>query len=288
MATGKRYYWIKLKESFMTSDAVDFLMGQKDGANYVVLYQMLCLKTINTGGKLERHIGEIIIPYDVEKIQRDTKWFTVDTVRVALDLYKALGLIYVDQNGTLSLANYDNLVGSETDWALQKRRQGSGNVPADLPPAGVESGVENFHTDIEIDIRDKRLDKENRDSTMEKDSSNSEIYNQEEDSTSVCTEPQAPPVLTMILNTGEEFPFTQDFIDQMQAAYPAVDVLQEMRAMKAWCLSNPKKRKTRRGITAFVNSWLSREQDRGWNRQQNTGKPTFMEINERKKQHDQR
>ena len=42
MATGKRYYWIKLKEAFMTSDAVDFLMGQPDGANYVVLYQMLC------------------------------------------------------------------------------------------------------------------------------------------------------------------------------------------------------------------------------------------------------
>ena len=288
MATGKRYYWIKLKESFMTSDAVDFLMGQKDGANYVVLYQMLCLKTINTGGKLERHIGEIIIPYDVEKIQRDTKWFTVDTVRVALNLYKALGLIYIDQNGALALANYDNLVGSETDWASQKRRQKDGNAPQELPPVGVESGVENFHTDIEIDIRDKRLDKENRDSTKEKGSSNSEIYNQEKGSTSVCTEPQAPPVLTMLLNTGEEYPFTQDFIDQMQAAYPAVDVLQEMRAMKAWCLSNPKKRKTSRGIKAFVNSWLSREQDHGGSRQQNTGKPTFMEINERKKQHDQR
>ena len=73
MATGKRYYWIKLKESFMTSDVVDFLMSQKDGANYVVLYQMLCLKTINTDGRLSRQIGEIIIPYDVEKIQRDCK-----------------------------------------------------------------------------------------------------------------------------------------------------------------------------------------------------------------------
>lgn len=288
MATGKRYYWIKLKESFMTSDAVDFLMGQKDGANYVVLYQMLCLKTINTGGKLERHIGEIIIPYDVEKIQRDTKWFTVDTVRVALNLYKALGLIYTDKGGALCLTDHENLVGSETDYAEKNRRMRANqnalpsghNVSADVS--------ENVSTDIEIDIRDKRIDKENRDSTMEKGSSNSEIYNQEEDSTSVCTEPQAPPVLTMLLNTGEEYPFTQDFIDQMQAAYPAVDVLQEMRAMKAWCLSNPKKRKTSRGIKAFVNSWLSREQDRGWNRQQNTGKPTFMEINERKKQHDQR
>ena len=52
MATGKRYYWIKLKDSFMSSDEIDYLMSQPDGANYVVLYQMLCLKTINTNGCL--------------------------------------------------------------------------------------------------------------------------------------------------------------------------------------------------------------------------------------------
>ena len=100
MATGKRYFWIKLREAFMTSDTVDFLMSQKGGANYVVLYQMLCLKTINTGGRLSRQIGEYLIPYDVEKIQRDCKWFSTDTVRVALDLYKKLGLIYEDRDGT--------------------------------------------------------------------------------------------------------------------------------------------------------------------------------------------
>ena len=27
MATGKRYYWIKLKDSFMNSEVVDFLMS---------------------------------------------------------------------------------------------------------------------------------------------------------------------------------------------------------------------------------------------------------------------
>lgn len=270
MATGKRYYWIKLKESFMTSDAVDFLMGQKDGANYVVLYQMLCLKTINTGGKLERHIGEVIIPYDETKIQRDTKWFSIDTVRVALNLYKALGLIYQDQNGTLALANYENLVGSETDWALQKRKQGSGNIPQELPPMGVESGVENFHTDIEKDIRDKISDIE-----REKDIDSKDID-------TVCTEPQAPPVLTMILNTGEEYPFDQNYIDQMQSLYPAVDVLQEMREMKAWCISNPKKRKTSRGIKAFVNGWLSREQDRGGRQTGRRQSTTFMDIYEKR------
>ena len=185
------------------------------------------------------------------------------------------------------MQGHESHFGSETDWAVKKRRQAADKESPELPPSSRESGGENFPTEY----RDKSIEKksiESRDSTMEKDSSNSEIYNQEEDSTSVCTEPQAPPVLTMLLNTGEEYPFTQDFIDQMQAAYPAVDVLQEMRAMKAWCLSNPKKRKTSRGIKAFVNSWLSREQDHGGSRQQNTGKPTFMEINERKKQHDQR
>ena len=170
MATGKRYYWIKLKESFMTSDAVDFLMGQPDGANYVVLYQMLCLKTINTGGRLERHIGEVIIPYDEAKIQRDCKWFSIDTVRVALNLYKALGLVYADQNGTFTLANYENLVGSETDWAAKKRRQAMGNGSPALPSSGGESGGKNFPIDIEnrdkeIEIRDQSIEKEKDDLT---------------------------------------------------------------------------------------------------------------------------
>ena len=167
MATGKRFYWIKLKDSFMTSDSVDFLMGQPGGANYVVLYQMLCLKTINTGGKLERKIGEVIIPYDEAKIQRDMKWFSIDTVRIALNLYKALGLVYTDQNGVLALADYENLVGSETDWAAKRRLQRSGNAFPEIPsgdnvPTNVPTNVP-----IEIENRDKRLDKENREIDIE-------------------------------------------------------------------------------------------------------------------------
>ena len=111
MAKGRRYYWIKLKESFMTSDIVDYLMSQPDGANYVVLYQMLCFKAINSAGRLSWQLGEIIVPFSAEKIQRDCKYFTIDTVRIALHLYKALGLIYEDVDGTIVLAGYDDLVG---------------------------------------------------------------------------------------------------------------------------------------------------------------------------------
>ena len=118
----RKYYWIKLKKDFMNSDAVDFLMSQKNGAEYVVLYQMLCLMTVKTSGKLERQLNEVIIPYDAEKIQRDTKYFNIDTVRNALQLYIHLGLIYKDDNGCLSIADYENLVGSESGSAERVRR----------------------------------------------------------------------------------------------------------------------------------------------------------------------
>lgn len=166
MATGKRYYWMKLKESFMTSDTIDYFMSQPDGANYVVLYQMLCLKTINTNGRLSRQIGEIIIPYDVEKIQRDCKWFSIDTVRVALNLYRSVGLIYEDVDGTLVLADHNNLVGSETDAAARMRNMRAGRENA-LPEGETPSEQSANNVTREIDNRDKTLEVRNIDITEE-------------------------------------------------------------------------------------------------------------------------
>ena len=161
MATGKRYYWIKLKESFMSSDTVDYLMSQPNGANYVVLYQMLCLKTINTDGKLSRQIGEILIPYDIEKIQRDCKWFSTDTIRVALNLYRSFGLIYEDQDGVLVLSDHKNLVGSETDYAERNRRLRAQQQSQSLPPPE-HNAEHNVYSDVSEDVstenRDKILD----------------------------------------------------------------------------------------------------------------------------------
>lgn len=165
MATGKRYYWIKLKDSFMNSEVVDFLMSQPNGANYVVLYQMLCLKTINTGGRLTCQIGDIIIPFDMGKIQRDCKWFSLDTIRIALGLYKQLGLIYEEQDGTLVLVNHNEMVGSETDYSAQKRIQRE-NRRRQLPEKSADTYEDNGVDIVHTDIRDKRTDirdRENRD-----------------------------------------------------------------------------------------------------------------------------
>ena len=69
--------------------------------------------------------------------------------------------------------------------------------------------------------------------------------------------------LTIILNDGTEHPVTREYVDQMQQLFPAVDVRQQLLKMKAWSINNPSRRKTKRGITAFINNWLSKEQDRG-------------------------
>ena len=81
----------------MQGDIIDFLMSQKNGANYVVLYQMLCIKTINTEGNLATKIGEVLIPFDVEKIQRECKWFDIDTIvreRIFIKLAEIMNVDY--------------------------------------------------------------------------------------------------------------------------------------------------------------------------------------------------
>ena len=252
MATGKRFYWMKLKENFMTSDTIDYFMSQPDGANYVVLYQMLCLKTINTDGRLSRQIGEVVIKYDIPKIQRDLKWFSADTIRVALNLYKAFGLVYEDVDGTLVLTDHRNLVGSETDAASRMRNVRSRK--ADALPESVTQGEQTANIvtpEIENRDRDKSIEKEIE-----------EVPN----GTS-CAEPEksdsTPPVISLILNDKSFFDVTDEDVAKWNELYPAVDVVQELRKMAGWCESNTTKRKTRRGVRAFITSWLARAQDRG-------------------------
>lgn len=165
----QRFYWIKLTDRFMTSDTVDFLMEQKDGANYVVIYQMLCLKTVNNDGCLSRSIGEMIIPYDEEKIQRDLKWFSIDTIRVAMNLYKRLGLIYEQDDGVLRITDFDNLVGSQTVSAFKKQEQLKLR-------GGKQCGIKVEKIPPEKDI-DKEKDIKREDKDIDKECVDNNIYN---------------------------------------------------------------------------------------------------------------
>ena len=147
----KKYYWIKLKTDFFDRDEIDFMLSQENGCEYIVLYQMLCMKSANNGGILGTKIDEVIIPYDINKIVRDTKYFNYDTVAVALELYKRLGLVYEEDNKILKIADYNNIVGSETKWAEKKR------IYREKKMLGQTK--DNVLEDIDIDIElDKDID----------------------------------------------------------------------------------------------------------------------------------
>ena len=86
--------------------------------------------------------------------------------------------------------------------------------------------------------------------------------------TNICSEQNSseqyePAVITLLLNTGEEYPIAQSNVNEWAELYPAVDIMQELRNMKGWLITNQRKRKTKGGILRFANSWLANKQDKG-------------------------
>jgi hypothetical protein len=59
------------------------------------------------------------------------------------------------------------------------------------------------------------------------------------------------------------WPLYQAKIDEWQATYPGVNVVDELRKARQWLIDNPAQRKTYTGMPRFLNRWLAKEQDRG-------------------------
>lgn len=55
-------------------------------------------------------------------------------------------------------------------------------------------------------------------------------------------------------NTVEE-PIYRSYIEQMQALYPAIDVAEETLKAVAWCINNPRKRKTQ--VKRYLGNWYN-------------------------------
>lgn len=62
--------------------------------------------------------------------------------------------------------------------------------------------------------------------------------------------------ISLLLKGGEQHEITSLHIRLLQQAYPKLSVIDEVREMARWCISNPGKRKTKRGIDKFIDNWL--------------------------------
>lgn len=127
----KKYYWLKLKENFFEEDTISWLEEQENGKEYCLFYLKLCLKSLKTDGILIRNVGELFIPYDVKKLGEMTNT-DIDTVRVAMEIFKQIGLVQILDNGEIYLTQLFAMVGSETKWASYKRNERIGQCPKNV------------------------------------------------------------------------------------------------------------------------------------------------------------
>lgn len=237
----KRYYWIQLREGFFTQKEIKKLRKIAGGDTYTVIYLKMLLAAVKQGNKLFFEGVEDTFPEELAlELDEDP-----ENVKVTLSFLERQGLIKVMGEDEFLLLQCEEMVGSESESAARVRRYR-------------EKKTLQCNSDVTPLLRDG-----NTDIDIEKD-----IKKEINIKKAICSEPNSEPeadVAAIVLNDRSEWRPTEALFAEYVRLYPNVDVKQQFNEMRGWCLSNPSKRKTRRGVTRFVNSWLAREQDKGGN-----------------------
>ncbi len=261
MADSKTYYYLKLKEGFFESEDMKLLQAMKDGYMYSDILLKLYLRSLRQEGRL---MYRDIIPYTPDMIATITN-HQVGTVEKAVKILEHMGFIEILDNGAIYMTDIQNFIGQSSNEADRKRKYRSA-INAEksrLLMDNRETFVGTGSGQVSGQMSDNRPP-EYRDKSIEiRDKNNINTFAQS--SGGQTSEPEAD-VEALILNDGSEWRPTEALFAEYVRLYPNVNVKQQFNVMRSWCLSNPNKRKTKRGITRFVNSWLTREQDKGYRR----------------------
>ena len=104
--------------------------------------------------------------------------------------------------------------------------------------------------------------------------SRSTIYDQRSTTNDQRSDSSEPPkaaasepvlVFPCVGKGPKKYSVTPEKLSEWVAAFPAVDVMAELRHAKAWIEANPAKRKTHTGMPSFAVRWLGKVQNNGGN-----------------------
>lgn len=263
----KRYYWLKLPQDFFRQKEIKKLRRIAGGDTFTIIYLKMLLKAMNDSGKL---IYEGVEPTFAEELALDLDEET-DNVQMTVAFLESQGLLISSGEDENLLVACDEMTGSETTAAKRVRKHRDKQKfienhakPLHCNSTPLHSNTSALHCNSDVTGCNTSVTNCNTEREIERDRE-IEIDTDKEIDT-YCSEPETaskPPVISLPLNTGKEFPISQSQVDEWTNLYPAVDIMQELRNMRGWCQSNPKKRKTKNGVLRFVTGWLSREQDKG-------------------------
>ncbi len=118
-----KFYWMILQEDFFDEDSISWLEEQKpNGRDYAYFYLKLCLKALKTNGILVRRVGQMLVPYDNNKLAEITK-IDFDTVTIAMTLLQKIGLVKILENGEIYLPQLEKMIGEKSKGAFKKQQQ---------------------------------------------------------------------------------------------------------------------------------------------------------------------
>lgn len=144
----KKYYWLKLKKDFFKRHDIKIIEDMDNGKDYILFYLKLLCESVDHEGNLR---FSDTIPYN-EKMLATITNTNVDIVRSALKVFTELNMLEILEDKTIFMTECNRMLGSETYWAEQKRKQRIGQCPTNVQ---LMSNV----SKQEIDI-DKEKDKE--------------------------------------------------------------------------------------------------------------------------------
>lgn len=257
---GKRYYWLKLPDDFFRQKPIKKLRKIAGGDTYTIIYLKMLLISLKNEGKLffdgveENFTEEIALELDEEE----------ENVKVTIQFLMAQGLLQLIDESEYELTECSRMVGSESASAERMRRLR--DKKASQCDIGVTQQLHLSDVEKEIEIeKDKEI--ENKYICPEVNSGQPqpkvEIEPVAENRTKVEIElAQADVFIKLPLINGDDYLVTKKYVKELKKLYPAVDVEQALRNMRGWLDSNPRNKKTPRGIKRFITSWISREQDK--------------------------
>jgi len=147
----KKYYWLKLKKDFFKRHDIQIVESMPNGKDYILFYLKMLVESVDHDGNLRFNDT---IPYNEPMLATITNT-NIDIVKSAMKLFTGLDMIEVLENETIFMTEVEKMMGTETYWAEQKRKQRiSGQCPKDVQ---LLSNVSNQELDIDID---KELDKD--------------------------------------------------------------------------------------------------------------------------------
>jgi len=156
MADNRKYYYLKLKESYFDEDAIVLLESMQDGVLYSNILLKLYLKSLKNGGKLQLDEN---IPYTAQMIATITRQ-QVGTVERALQIFMKLGLVEPLQNGALYMSNIELLIGQSSTGAQTPRKAGfagTGSTPGSR--GGQMSTICRGHLSTRERVRERERDR---------------------------------------------------------------------------------------------------------------------------------